>query len=125
MSVEVVTYINTLDASFPAATDPRSEGDDHIRNLKSALKVTFPNVSGAVNVSHTTLNNIEVTQPVADTSTKPATTAFVKLAIANAAAASLPSTAGNTGKVLVVNESETPVWGTGTPDYLIQSQGII
>lgn len=125
MSVEVVTYINTLDPSFPAATDPRSEGDDHIRNTKSALRVTFPNVAGAVNVSHTTLNNIEITQPVADTSTKPATTAFVKLAIANAAAASLPSTAGNAGKVLVVNEAFIPVWGAGTPDYLIQSQGVI
>ena len=125
MSVEVVTYINTLDTSFPAATDPRSEGDDHIRNIKSALKVTFPNVSGAVNVSHTTLNNIEVTQPVADTSTKTATTAFVKLAIANAAALNLPSTAGNAGKVLTVDATETPVWGGGTPDFIIQSQGVI
>jgi len=125
MSVEVVTTINTLDASFPAATDPRSEGDDHIRNIKTALKTTFPNVSGAVSVSHTTLNNIQVTQPVADTSTKPATTEFVKLAIANAAAPNLPGTAGNQGKVLVVNESGTPVWGTGVPDYIVQSFGVI
>lgn len=125
MSVEVITTINTLDPTYPAATDPRSEGDDHIRGIKSALKTTFPNVAGVVNVSHITLNNIEVTQPVADTSTKPATTEFVKLAIANAAAASLPSTAGNQGKVLVVNDSGVPVWSGGTPDFIIQAQGVI
>lgn len=125
MSVEVVTYINTLDATFPAATDPRSEGDDHIRNIKFALKVTFPNVAGAVNVSHATLNNIEVTQPVADTSNKPATTAFVKLAIADAAAINLPSTAGNAGKVLTVDAAGTPVWGGGTPEFFFMNAGII
>jgi hypothetical protein len=125
MSVEVVTTINTLDPTFPAATDPRSEGDDHIRNIKSAIKTTFPNVSGVVTVSHTDLNGIKTTQPVADTSTKTATTEFVKLAIGNAAAASLPPTAGNAGKVLVLNQSAVPVWGAGTPDFLIQSQGVI
>jgi hypothetical protein len=125
MSVEIVTTINTLDASFPAATDPRSEGDDHIRNIKSALKTTFPNVAGAVTVSHTALNNIQVTQPTADTSTNTATTAFVKAAIANASAVNLPSTAGNAGKVLTVGADEVPAWGGGTPDFIIQSQGVI
>jgi hypothetical protein len=56
MSVEIVTTINTLDATFPAATDPRSEGDDHIRNIKSAIKTTFPGVTGAVTATHTELN---------------------------------------------------------------------
>jgi hypothetical protein len=81
MSVEVVTTINTLDATFPTSTDPRSEGDDHIRNIKLAVKTTFPNVAGVVSVSHTDLNNITTTQAVADESTKPATTAFVKLKV--------------------------------------------
>lgn len=57
MSVESsFSYPSDLNASLPAAGDPRSEGDDHIRGVKSVLKTTLPNVSGAVNASHTELN---------------------------------------------------------------------
>lgn len=125
MSVETASFINGLDSTYPQSTDPRSEGDDHIRLIKSSLKATFQNIAGAVTVSHSDLNNITTTQAVADTSTKPATTAFVKAAIANAAAVNLPSTAGNAGKVLTVGVDEVPAWGGGTPDFIIQSQGII
>ena len=48
MTVESVTYIDDLNASYPAGTDAKSEGDDHIRNIKSAIKATFPNVNGAI-----------------------------------------------------------------------------
>ena len=125
MTVEVVTTINTLDTTLPAFGDPKAEGDNHIRNIKSALKTTFPNVSGAVNVSHLTLNNIQVTQPVSENSTKPATTAFVHLAIAAAAAVNLPPTAGNQGKVLVLNQSAIPTWGTVSPDFILQTFGVL
>lgn len=56
MSLEAATYINTLDASNPTATDPKSQGDDHIRLVKSVLKATFPNVSGAVTATQTEIN---------------------------------------------------------------------
>ena len=59
MTVESATYINTLDATYPAGTDPKSEGDDHIRQFKAAVKATFPNVAGAVTPTHTELNYVD------------------------------------------------------------------
>ena len=49
MPVESVTYISDLVATNPVgATDPKSQGDDHIRNIKAAILATFPSVTGAV-----------------------------------------------------------------------------
>ena len=56
MPLEVATTINQLDAANPTATDPKSQGDDHLRLLKSTVKATFPNVAGVVTPSHTELN---------------------------------------------------------------------
>lgn len=65
MTVEVATFINTLDATYPAATDAKSEGDDHIRLLKTTIKATFPNVTGALTPTHTQLNFVTgVTSPI-------------------------------------------------------------
>ena len=58
MSVESATYINGLTATNPVAGDVVSEGDDHIRLLKSTIKATFPNVSGAVSATHTQLSYV-------------------------------------------------------------------
>lgn len=58
MALESATYINGLDSANPTATDPKSQGDDHIRLVKSAVKATFPNVTGAVNPTHTELNYV-------------------------------------------------------------------
>lgn len=69
MTVEASTYINTLNASYPAATDPKSEGDDHIRAIKSAVKLTFPNVTGPVTATQAELNSVtdRVTGPASAT----------------------------------------------------------
>ena len=40
MAVESVTKISDLNELWPLGTDPRSEGDDHIRNIKKALKAS-------------------------------------------------------------------------------------
>ena len=58
MTVETATYISDLNASYPSATDQKSEGDDHIKLLKSTLKTTFPNVAGAVSATHTQLSYV-------------------------------------------------------------------
>lgn len=50
------TYIDDLDATLPAATDPLSQADDHIRNIKGTIKQTFPNVTGEVSVTQANLN---------------------------------------------------------------------
>ena len=58
MTIETATYINQLNSALPGATDPKSEGDDHIRLLKSTVKATFPNVTGAITPTHTELNYV-------------------------------------------------------------------
>ena len=46
MGLEVATYISSLVPTNPVgATDKRSQGDDHIRLIKSALQATFPDAS--------------------------------------------------------------------------------
>jgi hypothetical protein len=56
VTVESVTYISDLNATYPAAGDAKSEGDDHIRNIKTGIKATFPNVNGAVSATDEDLN---------------------------------------------------------------------
>lgn len=53
MTVEAITSgaastISDLDSSLPAGSDFKSEGDNHIRNTKKALQLTFPNISATV-----------------------------------------------------------------------------
>ena len=59
MSLESTTYINGLVTTNPTGTDPRSQGDDHLRLIKSTLRSTFPNVAGAMTATHTELNLID------------------------------------------------------------------
>ncbi len=61
MGLESVTHLDDLDATNPLGTDPRSEGDDHIRNIKSMLLTDFPNISGVVTSTHSELNFADVT----------------------------------------------------------------
>ena len=61
MTIETVTYIDDLNPSYPASTDAPSEGDDHIRNLKTGIKNTYPNITGAVTATHTELNYLDIT----------------------------------------------------------------
>ena len=59
MALESTTYIDGLVATNPTGTDARSQGDDHIRLVKSAVKATFPNIAGAITATHTELNLID------------------------------------------------------------------
>lgn len=58
MTVESATYLSDLSTSNPAASDQKAEGDDHIRLLKTVLKTTFPNITGAVTPTQTQLNYV-------------------------------------------------------------------
>lgn len=53
------TYINDLDANDPTPTDPLSQADDHIRNIKRAVKQTFSEVTGAVTATQGELNKLD------------------------------------------------------------------
>ena len=60
-----VTYIEDLVATNPVgATDNIDEGDDHIRNIKTAVKGSFPNL-GAAAVTKTA-SQLNATGPAAD-----------------------------------------------------------
>jgi hypothetical protein len=50
MGLESATFISQLNASNPiGASDPKSQGDDHLRLIKLTLQATFPNANGAIN----------------------------------------------------------------------------
>lgn len=59
MGLETGTYIDSLNSSNPGATDSVAQGDDHIRLLKSTIKSTFPNITGAMTATHTELNLLD------------------------------------------------------------------
>jgi hypothetical protein len=58
MPLESGTYIDSLVATNPTGTDPKSQGDDHLRLIKAAVKATFPNIAGAVTPTDTELNYV-------------------------------------------------------------------
>jgi hypothetical protein len=53
MALETVTDIDDLVITNPTSTDPKSAGDDHLRNIKIALKNGFPGFTGSVIVTGT------------------------------------------------------------------------
>lgn len=58
MPLETATYISDLNASNPAATDAASQGDDHIRLIKTVSKNSFPNINGAVSATDEDLSSV-------------------------------------------------------------------
>lgn len=46
MALEAATYIDDLVASNPVPGDGKSQGDDHLRLIKAAVKATFPGLAG-------------------------------------------------------------------------------
>jgi microcystin-dependent protein len=58
MPLENAQTINQLVATNPVATDPLAQADDHLRLIKSTIQNTFPNVTGAINATHTEMNSV-------------------------------------------------------------------
>lgn len=58
MGIEAFNYISNLDANWPAGTETKNEGDDHIRGIKYTLKQQFPNLNAAVNATPAELNKL-------------------------------------------------------------------
>lgn len=133
MGLETGTYIDSLVATNPTSGDVKSEGDDHLRLIKSTIKATFAGVTGAVTPTHTELNFVDgVTSAIqtqmdlkaplnsptltgtplaptaaADTNTtQVATTAFVTAAFI---AGAYPTVSGNSGKFLT-NDGTLTAW---------------
>lgn len=58
MPLESFDYIADLDQSNPTATDPKSQGDDHLRGIKKALVQTLPNLDAPVTVTPAEMNRL-------------------------------------------------------------------
>lgn len=93
MALETVTHISDLNPLNPTSGDPKSEGDNHVRNIKSALKTTFANITGAVTASHVELNLLAGKTSIA-------TQADINAAQFSTA---LPAQAGNAGKFVTTD----------------------
>ena len=57
MSLETATYINGLQPANPTSNDNVGDGDNHIRMLKSTLRLTFPYITGEVSPTHAEINS--------------------------------------------------------------------
>jgi hypothetical protein len=51
MPLETATYVASLDATNPTSTDPKSQGDDHLRMIKLVLQNSFAGFPGMVVVT--------------------------------------------------------------------------
>ena len=148
MALETGTYISDLVATNPPSNDPKSQGDDHLRLIKSTVKNTFPNVSNAVTPTHTELNYVDgvtsgiqgqldlkaplnnaaltglPTAPTADvgnTGTQIATLDFV---IATSLSGTLPGQTGNAGKFLTTDGTNGSWGDTIDPGIITLTGGV-
>jgi len=138
MTVESASYVNGLNASYPASSDQKSEGDNHLRLIKTTLLATFPNLSGAVTVTHSDINTVTAKADIASptftgvpsgptaapgtSTTQFATTEFVATTSFSSA---LPAQASaDDGDMLITDGVSTASWGK-FPGFLYQLQGII
>ena len=58
MGIESATFVTQLVDTNPTSSDNANQGDNHLRLIKTTLLNTFPNITGAVTVSHTDLNTV-------------------------------------------------------------------
>ena len=105
MALETATYISDLVSTNPTASDNISQGDDHIRLLKSSIKATFPNITGAVTPTHTELNYVD------------GVTSAIQTQLDAKAPASSPTLSGT----VTINGTVT---GTGISGYLASPPAI-
>lgn len=141
MALETGTYISDLVVTNPTASDAKSNGDDHLRLLKSTIKTTFPNVTGAMTATHTELSYaVGVTSaiqpqltargliagqawtgthtfPTQASGTTGAYAATVDYVNAQAFSAALPGQLGNSGKYLTTNGTAAS-WNDITPVFV-------
>ena len=63
MALETGTYIDDLVATNPLGADNISDGDGHIRLLKSTIQASFPNITGAMTATQDDINDITTQIP--------------------------------------------------------------
>ena len=135
MALETTTFINGLVVTNPTAADPKSQGDDHLRLIKSAIKNTFTAITGAIVATHTELNFVQGVTSAIQTqlNSKGAIAGQIWTGIHDFTLATLAvptATLGtNTTQVastaFVTNTAFAGVTQNPTPDFILMSQGII
>ncbi len=60
MALETANVVNDLVITNPTSTDPKSQGDDHIRTLKKAIKQTLNGFTGAALVTATDVGDASI-----------------------------------------------------------------
>jgi hypothetical protein len=123
MGVESFTNVQSLNENWPLGTDPRSEGDDHIRGIKKVLKATD---GGALT------SMVMTVKTTSGTYTKPATLKFLEVegvgggggaAGANAAAAGQGAASGGGGAGAYGKRLFTAAELGATTPYTIGARG--
>lgn len=105
MSLESGTWVDDLTTTNPMATDLRSQGDDHIRLLKTVLKSTFPRAGKAFRFPQVLSKTADYTVLATDDNT-----IFVVAGASATATLTLPNglTAGDAGwRITVQHNSDT------------------
>lgn len=133
MALETATYISGLVATNPLSSDPKSQGDDHLRLIKSTILATFPNITGAVTATHTELNYVTgvtsgIQSQLNSISALASGTKALHLITAATASATLANAAnqinwnwtltGASGKGLSVSETAASTAGAGAQDLV-------
>ena len=111
MAIESAAFISDLNSSNPPGSDPVGQSDDHIRLIKSVLKATFPNLTGAVSATQLQLNTALVPTGAILLWSGATTTVPTGWALCNGQ--TRPRTDG-TGNITTPNLSDRFVLGAGT-----------
>lgn len=90
MGLEAATFISDLTTTNPISTDVLSQGDDHLRLLKTVAKATFPNAGKAFYFPETAAKSADFTVVAADMNTT-----FVVTTSGGNVIATLPSLAAS------------------------------
>lgn len=133
MALETATYISGLVATNPLSSDPKSQGDDHLRLIKATILATFPNITGAVTATHAELNYVTgvtsgIQSQLNSISALASGTKALHLITAATASATLANAAnqinwnwtltGASGKGLSVSETAASTAGAGAQDLV-------
>ena len=81
MPLETGTYVADLVKTNPTSTDPKSQGDDHIRMLKAVLLNSFAGFPGLVVVTGTEAQGATANDYVLTVSPAPADSSTIPLAV--------------------------------------------
>lgn len=109
MALESATFIDDLVATNPVGGDAKSQGDDHIRLVKSVLKASFPSITRAFNLDTWAEKSSSVLAKTAAYTIVAADDGKLIDADATAAAftVTLPAAASSAGFVLGVKKTDS------------------